>query len=241
MVFAIAFLATILTVAFSLLNFGSQDVTLWFSVPLFAIFTFYHEDSGKEASPEKGWSLERASRVSSKFALLYFVLSLIWIWIFGAKPEFVINPNWFLLINRKITLPFNSGVMILLNLWGIYFFGILIYRIIEHFFKKNEGVGLGQFLCSNEQMDKKVIRAINSFYAIGFFVWAGSLFGFALFIGVNAGLGIGALFGLILGFILFLLFVLFGVIAWAISRVFKKELWIWIGRKISLFSSWLIQ
>lgn len=182
-----------------------------------------------EVSSKKDWTFNRVLRVSSKFAVLYVLLSLIPALVFKSNFDIVFNKDTTLFFFSKAVTIHNFGLCLILNTFGIFLFVAVFLGWLSMF----NGEGLGDSLCNSvKEKDKPWINTINLIYSGGFLLWVGSTFIFMVSNGSSLGLGMALLLGSIYGSFFFFFCVLIGVLIWVIKVLTSKEFWVMIGRGI---------
>jgi hypothetical protein len=160
----------------------------------------------------ENWNFKRALRVSIKIALVYVILNIIWILIFGVKLEIAFDVKLMPEITKSIILPWNSWLNIIPNFIGIVLFGISFFGVLNFF---------------NYQVNTNRIDEGDLVSGLIFGLGAGLIFG--LCAGLGVGLGVGLIFGLVFGLI------------WLIKLFFSKKFWEIIGKWIILSWKFLIK
>jgi hypothetical protein len=84
-----------------------------------------------EISSSSDWTFKRALKISIQSAVIYAVLSVIWILVMGNKPEVVCNVRLTDNIASVYALPWDSWFNILPNFIGIILFGIAFFAIVR--------------------------------------------------------------------------------------------------------------
>lgn len=158
----------------------------------------------------ENWTFKRALRVSIKIALLFAVFNIIWILIFGAKSEIVVNLKLTEEITKIITLPWNSWFKVIPNSIGFFIFGISLWGILNFF---------------NYQIEKGNIQKEGLTFGLTLVLALGLVVGFA--VGLTFGLALVLAVGLALGLI-------FGL-ACLLNILFSKKFWKKIGKGIVWF------
>ena len=174
-------------------------------------------------------SFKKSLKISIRFALIYTILSLIWIWFFGSKPEFLIEIKWVEGITKEIILPWNSWINIIPNFFGVLLFGVSLLGTLNHLSSEIKKIK-GFEEINKEDKDQLISVLICEVVIV---VVLGLIFGSSELTEISVGfLVIVLIFGLVLALVLALAFGLphglhygltvglTGVLAYTLTAVF---------------------